>query len=130
MRFTPRGRGIRSATTAGPITPAVVKRMLGTWTGPINQIGSRPYSVVLVLNPHGDLVSGVVEYPELNCTGVLDSARSIGPTTSAIRETIHKGNCVKDVGLELTLKDGKLSYYFGSRTGVQAEGTGILERKR
>ena len=112
-----------------PIPVDQVRGMLGTWKGPINQTGSRKYSVLLSLRHDGRTVVGSVAYPELRCNGYLHAAKLMSGTLH-IAETITKnGSCVEEVPLELTLQGDKLHYHFdgGRRHG---EGTGLLTRQQ
>ncbi len=110
------------------IPEAVAKSMAGTWTGPVDQPGSRDYSVILSLRQQGDTLVGSVEYPELECSGYLHRAHIVDDKL-LIQETISKnGSCVEEVGLELYIRDGKLDYYFGPRTDQRNTGTALLAR--
>ncbi|MGW4370996.1 hypothetical protein ACWEKT_35675 [Nocardia takedensis] len=107
-----------------PIDAARVSDLLGTWTGPVDQRGSRDYSVILSLRHDGRTVA----YPELRCSGYLHRAELVGDALR-IQETISKnGSCVVEVGLELKLDRTGLAYYFGQRTGQNQEGTALLTR--
>ena len=84
------------------IPEAVAKSMAGTWTGPVDQPGSRDYSVILSLRQQGDTLVGSVEYPELECSGYLHRAHIVDDKL-LIQETISKnGSCVEEVGLDCT----------------------------
>lgn len=113
--------------TGAPIARADVENWLGTWSGPVDQEGSRPYSVQLHLEHDGRTVVGTVVYPELSCSGVLNDARLDGGVLS-ITETITEGtgNCFSPVDLELTLGDDEIAYHFGSEQ--HGDGNGVLRR--
>ncbi|HEY9312922.1 hypothetical protein [Williamsia sp.] len=52
--------------TGDPIAHSDIESWLGTWTGPIVQKDSRPYSVELELVHDGTTVVGLVSYPDPN----------------------------------------------------------------
>lgn len=112
-----------------PIPVDQVRGMLGTWKGPINQTGSRKYSVLLSLRQDGRTVVGSVEYPELRCNGYLHAAKLMSGTLHIVETITKNGSCVEEVPLELTLQGDKLHYHFdgGRRHG---EGTGLLTRQQ
>lgn len=115
------------AGTGAPIARADVEKWLGTWSGPVDQEGSRPYSVQLHLEHDGQTVVGTVVYPELSCSGVLNDASLEGGVLS-ITETITEGtaNCFSPVALELTLSENEIAYHFASER--HGDGSGILRR--
>lgn len=111
-----------------PIDRAEVEGLLGRWAGPIDQPGSRDYTVDLSLVHDGRTVTGVVAYPELTCSGYLHAAR-MEDGALRIQETINRNSsCVEEVGLKLEMEGDRLSYYFGPDTDQRSEGTGLLVR--
>jgi hypothetical protein len=110
--------------TGDPINRADVEAWLGEWTGPVNQSGSKPYSVHMKLVHNGKTVVGTVEYPELSCSGTLDGA-SLQADVLSIEETIAvNGECVTTVDLKLTLRANEIFYHFNAAGG----GNGVLRR--
>ncbi|MFN3340524.1 MAG: hypothetical protein ACK40Z_12565 [Dietzia sp.] len=111
-----------------PIDLASVESMVGTWSGPVVQNDSGPYSVTMTLGHDGRSLFGTVEYPELQCSGYLHGARMEDGVVK-IHETINRnGSCVVEVDLELALRGDRLAYYFGPRTNTVSEGTASLTR--
>jgi hypothetical protein len=100
-------------TTIAAATPyRVPKSFVGTWRGPIDQSGSKPYSVIATVTSGavGDSL-GTVEYPELQCQGIW---RLESGTANSIRvtELIDGGTtCIQTVSITLILQDGQLRYY-------------------
>ncbi|GAB3940231.1 hypothetical protein GCM10029976_057590 [Kribbella albertanoniae] len=93
----------------------VPKGFLGTWRGPIDQDGSKDYSVIVTISSGiiGDSL-GTVEYPELQCGGIW---RLESGTTNSIRvtELIDTGSgCIDTVPITLILQDSQLRYYIDS----------------
>lgn len=98
----------------------------GIWVGPIDQPGARDYGVVLQLQESSDgNVSGTVAYPELDCSGYLDSATIEGNTLWITEHITQQGSCVPVVPLRLTLDGETLKYQ--TMDGYNA--TGTLERE-
>ncbi|MFF1822126.1 hypothetical protein ACFVWG_32765 [Kribbella sp. NPDC058245] len=99
--------------TVAAATPyRVPKGFVGTWRGPIDQSGSKPYSVIVTVasGAVGDSL-GTVEYPELQCQGIW---RLESGTANSIRvtELIDGGTtCIQTVSITLILQDGQLRYY-------------------
>ncbi|MFI5732725.1 hypothetical protein ACIA49_21590 [Kribbella sp. NPDC051587] len=100
-------------TTIAAATPyRVPKGFVGTWRGPIDQSGSKPYSVIATVTSGavGDSL-GTVEYPELQCQGIW---RLESGTANSIRvtELIDGGTtCIQTISITLILQDGQLRYY-------------------
>lgn len=105
--------------TGSPIERADVEPWLGEWSGPIDQTGSKPYSVRMTLAHDGTTVVGLVEYPELSCSGVLNKAELISGVLTIQEEITKNGGCLKYVDLTLKLVPDRIDYsfdtvYFGS----------------
>lgn len=98
--------------TGAPVALADVEPWLGDWTGPVNQSGSRPYSVRMTLAHDGRTVVGLVEYPELSCSGVLNNAQLVGDALTIQEEITKNGGCLKFVDLTLALAPGRIDYSF------------------
>jgi pimeloyl-ACP methyl ester carboxylesterase len=95
---------------------------IGTWSGPVDQPGSQPYTTVVTLRRAADGLVGDVAYPELRCRGTL---RQSGPIDSdgtlKLTETItdQDGRCVTTVHITLRASGpttAEASYDAGSAT--------------
>ena len=101
----------------------------GTWTGPIDQPGSIPYTVEVIIEQDANRqYIANVRYPELNnCSGYWDDITVTGNVMTAT-ETItdRAGRCVSTVPLELTLIGDTISYLvpYGGDSNI----TGTLTR--
>lgn len=102
------------------------KSFVGTWTGPINQPGSRDYTTELTItqNPDG-AYTGAVRYPELgNCAGYLSDITVSGDWMTATENiTTTPGRCVQTVSLELILDGDTLRYTIPTGSGAGTTGT-------
>lgn len=106
-----------------------VRSFIGTWTGPIDQPGSRDYTTELTIAQTADgSYTGTVRYPELgNCAGYLsDITVSEKRMTATENITTAPGYCVQTVSLELIL-DGDILRY-AIPTGSGAGTTGALSQ--
>ena len=103
-------------------------KLVGTWTGPINQPGSRDYSLILKLDVVDGLLSGTVEYPELGCSGT--AKESAVRSRVRMSETITsdpEATCIATGDFVLTLiRNGKLRWQYSSH-GVVADG--VLDKQ-
>lgn len=105
----------------------------GTWTGPIDQEGSRPYNNITKLivrsePTEGPTISGAVSYPGLECSGSLRKFRLKDGSLLATEYIDHdpESTCVRVVRLRFTPRpDGALLYEVVA-AGLRV--TGILER--
>jgi hypothetical protein len=99
--------------------------LTGSWVGPVDQPGSKPYSTRLDLTSP-DALSGAVDYPELSCGGEVSE---VSRTSDSVRltETITRGTgCVPVVTLTITpLDPNELSVAYSWPGGAA---TATLER--
>lgn len=112
-------------TTKAPedvvIHRADVEPWLGEWTGPINQAGVPPYTVQMNLDHNGRTVVGTVEYPDLDCSGMLSDAALDGDVLTVTEHITEDGACLTPVDLELTLRPSEIEYRFEAGGGGEGE---------
>jgi pimeloyl-ACP methyl ester carboxylesterase len=102
-------RGQAAASADG--NPSAIGVLAGTWTGPVPQPNSRPYTAIVRLRENSGTLSASVSYPELRCSG---NWRQISRSASVVSLHEHitsnvEGGCVEDVGISLTLdRDDRL----------------------
>jgi hypothetical protein len=105
--------------------------LVGTWTGPVAQVGhAKGYNIVVTVRPGG----GDTEYPDLNCSGKLTRAAGSGPYvfyTERINRGRHDdgGRC-PDGTLAIALAGDKLAFsWFATVDGQAVFAYSILSRK-
>ena len=88
-----------------------VAGLLGTWSGPVDQPGSRPYSMQVTLRlTQGGKLRGSVVYPELSaCRGYWDSPRFRGDQVLMVEHITQRADsCIPEGNVVLALSaDGR-----------------------
>lgn len=95
--------------------------LVGDWEGPVDQPGSRPYSLRLQLGVTDEVMAGGVLYPELGCSGQWDEV-SLDATTITVREQIDsdpQSTCIPELTATLQLDSaGRIVVDGGNWTAV------------
>ena len=113
------------ATSAAAVD--VPNSFLGEWSGEVSQ-GNEHYPVTMSLQrPPEGLISGTIDYPTLNCSGVLQFKRQ-EQSVSVVEEIIKNGGCISGGQIRLQLSDADhLSWSWFYANG-QLGATAILTR--
>lgn len=93
-------------------------------SGPVNQPGSRPYSVRIARNDVGITVT----YPELDCSGVLELV-SVDAGAVTFRERLSRSRgCVNNGWVVLAVAaDGRVNFRWSRREEGPSEATALLQ---
>jgi hypothetical protein len=97
-----------------PVTAAEFEPFLGTWSGPVNQPGSRYYGMEVTISMGADgKPTAQVRYPELsNCSGYWDSPILSGRTLAVVEHIETSGtSCVDEVDIKVRRVGDELRYW-------------------
>lgn len=98
------------------ITAADLEPFVGTWSGAVDQPGSRPYGVEVTISVTPDgFAAAQVRYPELdNCQGFWDGAYLRGASLHMVEHIqVARGSCVETVDIVVRRVGDQLSYTAG-----------------
>lgn len=104
---------VRVSGGGDPISAEALEPFLGTWSGPVDQPGSRAYGIEVTISATPDgFAAARVRYPELdNCTGYWDDTRLRGATLRMVEHIeAPAGSCVDEVDVVLRRVGDQLSY--------------------
>lgn len=113
-----------------PESPQSTMRLMGIWQGTISHptAGAKTYRARLEIGTvKKGAESGWSEYPEVRCGGKL-IYRGLNGTTHEFAEVITHGNC-RSGSVLLTTDGEKLTYRWGSQSGIEAAGDLIRMRR-
>ena len=105
--------------------------LIGTWAGPVAQVGhAKGYNIVVTVRPGG----GDTEYPELNCSGKLTRAAGSGPYVFYLEKITRgrndAGGRCPDGTLVISLAGDNLAFsWFATVEGQPVFAYSLLTRK-
>jgi hypothetical protein len=104
--------------------PGQKASMAGDWYGTGLQVGPGGVQSTWTIELSIKKDSAEINYPSLNCKGVLHRIQSTS-TRIVFREEIIKGDCVDDGHISATLENGRV-FWFWTKPDLDADASAVL----